>query len=264
MYNIGIHGGDMMDSINSGSIINHFYQEFLSLIDSESRTKLQQLDTVIADNVDKINQDGWRVHRSSVMKRLENGVDTCVLDRNIDGYYISPAPVTNLHIDESNQETQDFMSRRENELLSLHLAFRLKDEYLFHRQYQVAEGDADKVDDIHSLLGFQYLCSVPTFLDELRSYPLKVIQEFSHYFTLLHHADELDILPDEFYELQEILRTNPLAQKMDHYHYLMNCGKMDENLYQQVLLAYFSACYQCLYPDNKSQIQYFKSDDHKN
>ena len=64
--------------------------------------------------------------------------------------------------------------------------------------------------------------------------------------------------------MQEILRTNPLASKVDHYHYLAISGQMDENLYQQVVLAYFSACYQCLYPENNNQNQYIKVDENKN
>ena len=231
--------------VKQESIFDQFYQEFLSLIDDDSRIKLEQLDRVIEPIAEKFGEEGWLVNRQCIMRRYENGVDVSCLDHHQDGFSIAAPLPTNMHPDYTKFVERRFVKQNQYPLLSLHLAMMLRDDILFNHKYSVKKPeDAAKVEDIHNLLGFQYPAVLPNFEEEIRGLGDKLSSELMYYFRLSDHFDQFDILYDEYLDLQEILKHNPVARKLDEYRYYSITGKMDEDLYKQVSLAYFNACRQ--------------------
>ncbi len=225
------------------NIFDQFYQEFLLKIDPDSREKLKQLDRVIEPITSQLQEEGWMVTRNCLMKRFENGVDVCTIDRDSNGFHLAPASPVSLNLDQVNQEGNALLQRRKFSLLSLHLAFLLKDDLLFHKKYSVPNPeDEEKVEDIRNLLGFQYPTVLPEFEEEVRRLGVKLTEELSHYFRLSYYLDHWEILEDEYQEIRDILKHNPVARKLDDYRFYSISNRMDEDLYKQVYLAYYYAC----------------------
>ena len=67
------------------------------------------------------------------------------------------------------------------------------------------------------------------------------IQDLLNYFQLSIYNDELDILQDEFDELQEIIKRNKRAREMDDAKYLYFKGKMSEEEYEDLIQKHWNA-----------------------
>ncbi len=233
------------------NIFDQFYQEFLLKIDPDSREKLKQLDRVIEPITSQLQEEGWMVTRNCLMKRFENGVDVCTIDRDSNGFHLAPASPVSLDINQIQQEGKDLLEQKKYPLLSLHLAFLLKEDILFHKKYSVPNPeDEAHVEDLRNLLGHQYPTVLPEFEEEVRKLGTKLTEELSHYFRLSHYLDRWEILADEYEELRDILKHNPVARKLDDYRFYSISNRMDEDLYKQVYLAYFYACRQVQFGDS--------------